>query len=260
MAFKLGDYIIDRIDMGWAEDFDGNILYVLTQLADGTITISSESTDAVDKTGTLIKRFFRAKTGEFTANNAMINAYILGEASGSGVEVASEDKAIDMPKLIEVGAGETVEIKNYVEGTVKVYALSNNGVMGKAYSLGAAASDTEFAISEAGVITPPTDANESRFIVRYQRSVTSGAVVRNKADKFPGTVKLYLKALGVEPCSIDTLRACYIELPSFQVSPDVEISLTTDAQMAYSGTLQVDYCSKDKSLYNVYWADEDEEE
>ena len=30
MSFKLGDFIIDKILMGVAEDFDGNLLYVLT--------------------------------------------------------------------------------------------------------------------------------------------------------------------------------------------------------------------------------------
>ena len=29
--FRLGDIIIDRIQYGLAEDFDGNLLYILTQ-------------------------------------------------------------------------------------------------------------------------------------------------------------------------------------------------------------------------------------
>ena len=65
MAFTLDDIIIDRIQYGYAEDFDGNPLYVLTQLQDATINITAESTDAVDNQGTLIKRFWKGKTGEF---------------------------------------------------------------------------------------------------------------------------------------------------------------------------------------------------
>lgn len=84
--------------------------------------------------------------------------------------------------------------------------------------------------------------------------------ITNRADKFPRTVRLILKALCVDPCSADTLRGCYIELPSFQVSPEVEISMTTDSQLAYTGSLQVDYCSSDKALYHIYMAEEDEEE
>ena len=50
MAFMLDDIIIDRIQYGMAEDFNGNPLYTLTQLADATINITAESKDAVDAT------------------------------------------------------------------------------------------------------------------------------------------------------------------------------------------------------------------
>ena len=168
--------------------------------------------------------------------------------------------AINMPKIITVKAGATVTLTDFVDGTVTVNALSTNGAMGTAYAKAATASDTEFGLTTAGVLTPPTDAAETQFIVKYQRKVKSGVAIRNKADKFPGTVKLTLKALCVDPCSADTLRACYIELPSFQVSPEVSLNLTTDAQMEYKGTLQVDYCSADKALYNIYICEDDEEE
>lgn len=259
MSFKLDDIIIDRIQMAVAEDFDGNLLYTLTQLADATINITAESKDAVDAQGTLIKRFYQGKQGEFTANNAMLNLNIVGAASGEGKVIVSADAAVTskaMPKIITVKAGATVELKNYVEGTVVVNALSTNGAMGKAYSL----EDGDFSISEDGVLTPPADENETQYVVKYERNVTEGAYIINKADKFPGTVRLTLKALCVDPCSADTLRACYIVLPSFQVSPEVEISLTTDGQLSYTGALQVDYCSADKALYEIYIAADDEEE
>ena len=259
MAFKLDDIIIDRIQYGVAETFDGELLYTLTQLADATIDVTAESKDAVDATGTLIKRFYQGKSGEFTANNAMLNLNILGAASGEGKISASANAAIAMPKIITVKAGETTTLTNFVDGTVTVNALGTNGAMGTSYVKAATASATEFGLTTAGVLTPPTDANETQYIVKYTRNVTSGVAIKNKADKFPGTVKLTLKALAVDPCSADTLRAVYIVLPSFQVSPEVSLNLTTDAQMEYKGTLQVDYCSADKSLYEIYFAEEDEE-
>lgn len=260
MAFKLDDIIIDRIQYGIAEDFNGNPLYTLTQLADATIEITSESKDAVDSNGTLIKRFYRGKSGEFTANNAMLNLNILGATSGADKEVATDTATINMPKIIRVEAGATVTLTDYIDGTVTVNALSTNGAMGKSYIKAGAASDTEFGLTTAGVLTPPTDTNETLYIIKYQRVVKSGIAIRNKADKFPRTVKLTLKALCIDPCSADTLRACYIELPSFQVSPEVSLNFATDAQMEYKGSLQVDYCSKDKALYNIYICEDDEED
>jgi hypothetical protein len=260
MAFKLDDIIVDRIQYGVAEDFDGNLLYTLTQLSEASIDITAESKDAVDAQGTLIKRFWQGKTGEFTAQNAMLNLNILGATAGEGKLTASEEAAIAMPKIITVKAGATVTLKDFVEGSVRVNALSTNGAMGKEYAQAMEASETEFGLSAEGVLTPPTDAEEAQYIVKYTRNVTSGIAIKNKADKFPGTVRLTLKALAVDPCSADTLRAVYIVLPSFQVSPEVSISFQTDSTLEYKGSLQVDYCSADKSLYEIYFAEEDEEE
>ena len=260
MAFKLDDFIIDRIEMGMAETFAGDPLYTLTQLTDATIKISADSKEAKDKDGTLVKKFWKGKTGTFEATNAMLNINVIGSASGSGKIVASESAPINMPKIIKVKAGTTVTIKDYVDGTVKVNALATNGTMGKAYAKGVSASASEFALTSEGVLTPPTDSAETMYVVKYKRKVTDGVSIVNKADKFPGTVRLTLKALGVDPCDADTLRACYIVLPSFQVSPEVEIGLTTDATMAYTGDLQVDYCAADKTLYEIYWASDDEED
>ena len=260
MAFKLGDIIVDRIHSGVAEDFDGNLLYLLTQLADGTIDITAESKDAVDKDGTLVKRFYNAKTGTFAANNAMINVNVIGAKSGSNPEIASEENPIVMPKTITVKAGSTVKLDNFVEGTVKVKAMDVNGTLGEAYTLDAAASASAFAIAEDGTLTLPSAADVVQYFVKYQRTVKAGVAVRNRADKFPETIRLTLKVLAVDPCQADTLKAAYIEFPSFQPSPELSISLTTDAQLEYSGDLQVNYCSLDKELFSFYWADEDEEE
>lgn len=262
--FKLGDIIVDRIQMGVAESFNDELLYVLTQLADGTIDVTAESKDAVDATGTLVKRFWQGKTGTFSANNAMLNLNVLGSMSGETPEVASETNKIVMPRIITVKAGTTVTLKNIVDGSIKVNALSNNGAMGESYVQAVAASATEFGLAAGEndgefVFTPPTDADEAQFIVKYDREVSSGAAIRNKADKFPDTIRLTLKVLAVDPCSADTLRAGYVYMPSFQPSPETSLSLTTDAQLEFKGDLQVDYCSADKSLYEFYWADEDEE-
>lgn len=259
MGFTLDDIVIDRVQYGYAEDLSGNPLYALTQLQDATINISAESTDATDNQGNLIKRFWKAKTGEFTANNAMINLNVIGAASGEGKRTASSINKIKMPKIITVKAGAKATLTGVVDGTVKVNAFSANGSMGEAFEKDTAAATDKYALTEGGEFTPPTAAGVDTYIVMYEREVESGVAITNKADKFPQTVKLTLKALAVDPCHSDVLKGVYIVLPSFQVSPEIEISLTTDGQLAYSGSLQVDYCSADKALYHIYWADEDEE-
>ena len=207
MAFKLGDLIIDRISMGYAEKFDGTPLYVLTQLSEASIEISAESRDAVDKDGTLIKRFWNAKTGEFTATNAMLNMNIMAAQSGNDADIATSENVIVMPKIITVKSGTTVTLDGYVSGArISVNALGTNGAMGKAYTQGTAASATEFGLAGTK-LTAPTDTAESQYVVKFDRNVTEGVDILNSADKFPATVRLTLKGLCVDPCEADTLRA-----------------------------------------------------
>ena len=268
MAFRLDDIIIDRIQYGVATDFKDKLLYVLTQLSEASINISADSVDAVDNLGTLIKRFYRGKTGEFTATNALINLNIIAAMSGTAKKYASDTNSINMPRITTVKSGQTLDLgDNYVAGSVEVSVLHGNGAMGATFALDTTATDETFAIDSNGVLTPPTglssddfDTTKDVFLVKYWRAITSdGVKIVNSANAFPQTIHLYLKALAVDPCSPDELRSCYIYLPSFQPSPEVSISLTTDATLDYTGALQVDYCNADKVLYELYWADEDKE-
>lgn len=266
MAFKLGDLIIDRIQMGYAEKFDGTPLYVLSQLSDASIEISAESKDTTDKDGVLIKRFWRAKTGTFTATNAMLNLNILAAQSGNEAQIAGSgaNEQIIMPRIIIAQANETVTLTGYSSGVsdraITVNALDTNGSMGKAYTLGTTASATEFAVSGT-TLTLPTDTNETQYIIKYDRAVTEGVKILNSADKFPKTVKLTLKALCVDPCHADELKGCYIVLPSFQPSPETTIALGgDDTSIDFTGDLQVNYCSTTKDLYTVYFCPDDDED
>jgi hypothetical protein len=260
--FTLGDYAFDRIQYGVAESSD-DILYTLSQLADATIDISSESKEVKDKDGNLIRKVYTNKSGTFTANNALMNTNIQAASSGSPLNLASNSNVIDMPKILTVKKGETITLTDYVEGTVHVCAQYENGASGDTYTQADSASATAFGLSEAGVLTPPTpegDDAPTTFLVKFDRKRKEGAVVANNIDNFPSTVKLTLKALIIDPCYKDGVKSAYIVLPSFQVSPETSIALQTDSQLEYKGDLQVDYCSGNKDLYQIYFPEDDEED
>ena len=247
--------------MGIAEGSDGELLYTLTQLSEATIETTAESVDAVDNTGVLIKRFWRAKSGSFTATNAMINLSVLGASSGQGAEYASSGSAIQMPKIMIVNKTvDPITLTGLVEGTVRVNALETNGTMGKSYLQSTTPSTTEFGIASTNQLSLPTDAEATRFVVKYERTVEAGVKIVNQANKYPKTVSLTLKCLGIEPCTPDVIRAIYIVIPSFQVSSETSITLGAEATLDYSGDMQVSYCSPDKALYYIYMADEEEDE
>lgn len=149
-----------------------------------------------------------------------------------------------------------IVLPNLVEGTLKVNAIANNGTMGKAYTQGAAGADS-YGIDGDRLTLPTDETNTGRYIVKYDRQVTGGTLIRNRANVYPQTMRLWLKCLGIDPCKPDELRGLYIYLPSFQPSPETTIQLQTDSTLEFQGDLQVDYCSSDKELYQVFTAEED---
>ena len=227
MAFKIDDIIVDRIQMAYMETTGGDPIGTLTQLSEATLEITAESTDAVDKDGTLIKRFWRGKTGTFTATNAMLNLNVMGQMSGSAKQVASASNVFkSVPGLAIVKIGDTAELKGYVDGTIKVNYLFNNGTMGDTVP-----TNQYTIVADSGAFTAPAEAPEAavdRVIVRYDRDATSGVAVHNRADKFPKTIRLILKVLIVDPCDASQLRAAYIDVPSFQPSPELSLTFSSE--------------------------------
>ena len=243
--------IVDRIQMAYLETTGGDPIGTLTQLSEATLEVTAESVDAVDKDGTLIKRFWRGKTGTFTATNAMLNLNVMGLMSGSNKKVATDQDALeDVPGLaiVKVAAGESAALTGYVDGSAKVNYLYNNGTMGdtvpaNGYTIATTNGVPTFTMTAGGA---PEDDSIDRVIVRFDRDATAGVAIFNKADKFPQTMRVILKVLIVDPCDASTLRAAYIDIPSFQPSPELSITFSSEGTIDFSGDLQVNYCSSDK--------------
>lgn len=244
MAFKIDDIIVDRIQMAYMEETNGTPIGTLTQLSEATLEVTAESTDSVDKDGTLIKRFWRGKTGTFTATNAMLNLNVMAQMSGTKKAVASASNVFEnVPGLaiVKIASGATAVLPGYVPNSAKVNYLYNNGTMGDTVPL------DQYAIATADGVTTftapaekPTEDGErikeiDRVIVRYNRDATAGVAIHNSADKFPQTIRLILKVLIVDPCDASTLRAAIIDIPSFQPSPEVSITFSSE------GTIDEEY-------------------
>ena len=263
MAFKLGDVIIDRLQFGYGAKKNGAPLYALTQLNNANIDITADTTDINDKDGNLVYRKYSGKKGEVTAQNAFINLAIIEALSAANADIASNSKTIAMPIMQTVVAGKTLDITDYVEGTVVVSAIYNGAIdADKTYTLasGAEASPTTFAISENTLI-PPTDSDEIEYFVKYTKNVKSGAKITISADKFPKSHELFFKALAVDPCDKESFRAVIVHIPEFIPSPELSLALQGgDGQtMDYKGAVLANTCSTDKTLVEVYFIDEEEE-
>ena len=260
MAFKLGDVIIDRLQFGYGAKKDVP-LYALSQLNSASIDITADTTDVNDKDGNLVYRKYTGKKGEVSAQNAFLNLAIIEALSAADAEIATSEKTIKMPMMQTVAAGKTLDITGFVEGTVVVSAIYNGAIDAKkSYSLGSNASTSEFAITE-GILTPPTDAEEIEYFVKYTKEVKSGAKITISADKFPKAHELYFKALAVDKCEDGSFRPVVIHIPEFIPSPELSLALQGgDTQtIDYKGSILTNTCSTEKTLVEIYYIDEEEE-
>ena len=275
MAFKLGDVIVDRLQFGYGAKSNGTPLYALTQLTQANIDITADSTDINDKDGNLVYRKYTGKKGEVTATNAFLNLAVVETISATDAEIATSDKGIVMPMIQIVKAGETLDVTGFVEGSIHVNALSAKGSMGKdEFKKGSAASATEYAIKHteasgepdntpaSDVLTPPTAEGETQYIVKYKKTIKSGAKITNSGKKFPKSHELFFKALVVDKCETDVLKAAIIHIPSFMPSPEFSLALQGgDSQtMDYKGSMMLNACSTDGELFSIYYIDEEEDD
>ena len=266
MAFKLGDVIVDRLQFGYGAKANGTPLYALTQLKEASIDITADSTDITDKDANLVYRKYSGKKGEVTATNAFLNLAVVEALSATDAEIATAENGIVMPIITTVDAGKTLDITGYVEGSVVVNALNTKGSMGEEFKLGSNATAKEFGITKVSegnksTLVPPTADGEVQYIVKYKKTVHSGAKITNNGDKFPKSHELFFKALVVDPCDKEFLRAAIVHIPSFIPSPEFSLALQGgDTQtMDYKGAMMLDTCSANKELFSLYFIDEVEE-
>lgn len=257
--FRLGNFSIDEIIQGAAESFGGDLLYTLDQLSSASIEITSDSTEITDKKGNVVRTIYKSKKGTFNATNAFLHPQIMNAASGSDIETASASHKIVMPKIQIIAAGASVTLDAGIDDTtLQVIGIFGGGANSEPLvkATGTTPAAGEYAYDgTTKKITLPAGGEDLpiNYLVKYDREVSDGIKLVNTADKFPATVQLTLYCSYVDPCD-DTLKACYVVLPSFQASPETTLSLSADEQeMDFNGTIQVDYCATSPALYYIYF-------
>ena len=81
------NFIVDRVVRGnMYNDKTGELLWSLNQIQSPSLTMESESVDAVDALGTPIMSFDRSKSCTLSAENAIFDLSLLGEQVGSAAK------------------------------------------------------------------------------------------------------------------------------------------------------------------------------
>lgn len=266
-SIQFENLVIDRPLYGVFRNKNNEVLGSLNQIQNLSISTSSETKDKMDAAGTLVKRFYTSKSVEISAENALFSLSLLGIQTATGKEVADGDNKIELPMIKKFRGDSTITLDvAAIDGTVSVYGLTADGLVDitKKYAPAAEAGAGTYTISiqenaNKTVIAPPTDATDYIQVVLKYRSATAVRVLQ-RGDKFPDECEFILNLLVSDACDKETKRLAYIDFPSFQMSPDFDITMDTDSAHPFSGVAAVDYCSPDKSLFYIAISEEDTEE
>lgn len=273
MAFDLNNFVIDRVVRGIAVSQGdnaklnikaGDVLFSINQITNPSLNCTSESTDAVDALNVPIATFYRAKTAEFSAENALFDMNLLATQAGTKKKIASTSSTIEAPcfQTIDVEAGKTkYTLAHTPKATPKAYILNGDGTLGDKITVATTTDPTgkEVVISGTEVTLVVSAAGYAAgdqlfFMYDYEANGTdgNGAVeVANTATNFPVGCKFIMEILGADVCDQTNLIYAYMIFPNCKLSPDFDWSIATDSTHPFSMRAMQEYCDKEKTLFKV---------
>ena len=258
---NLSNFIVDRVISGVGYSSDESVLFKMDQCQNTSITCGSESTDIVDNVGSPIMTLYRSKTCEISGENAILDFNITAVQMGTEKNVADADNTIVVPaqEIFEAKGGKYTLKHEPIAAPAFLYALNNDSSLGEKYALGTSDKEGDFAIDGQEMTLPEGIADGTQMFVSYEYNATAAVEIVNSAKNFPKSCKLVLRVLGYNPCNKDNKLGAYIIFPSFEMSPDFDLSLNVGEAQSWSGKASQDYCSKDKRLMSIVVVDEDDD-
>lgn len=244
MAFDLNNFVIDRIIRGVALSHkDDSVLFSINQIQNASLNCASESADAVDALGTPIATFYRAKSAEFSAENALFDMSLMAVQLGTKKKVASAATKLVAPAMetFTVAEGGKYELKHSPKvAPTEIYALNGDSTFGTKYAKATAASATEFSIADKTISLPTGVAAGTDMFVMYEYETENAVEVVNSATEYPTGCKFVMEVLGCDVCDQTSLIYAYLLFPNFKLSPDFDWNVATDGAHPFSGKAQQD--------------------
>ena len=242
--FDINNFVIDRIVRGVAlSQKDDSVLFSINQIQNASLNCASESTDAVDAMGTPIATFYRAKSAEFSAENALFDMNLMATQLGTEKKVANATSKITVPAMesFEVPEGLKYDLKHTPKGEVKeIYALNSDSTFGVKYTKATAATADAFSIADKTISLPTGLAVGTEMFVMYEYETENAVEVVNSAKNFPVGCKFVMEVLGCDVCDQTNLVYAYVIFNNAKLSPDFDWSIATDGTHPFSMKAQQD--------------------
>ena len=134
--------------------------------------------------------------------------------------------------------------------TIKYIYLLQSGNIAKKFSVGSAASETEFSINGA-VITVPTNVT-GKIYVEYEYESTSGIRIVNNTENFPKAVGVKIFAIFRDQCNENIKYAGAIGATKGKLDPSsIDTALTATGKHSFAVDFMKDYCDESADLFSV---------
>lgn len=252
MAINVNELILDRVrSMIFTDLADGSVVGRLTKLEDPSLQTAAEAEEVTDAQGALITKLFRAKTGRFESTNSLFSVDLLAQQYGTEKEVASETVTIASPceETLTVAEGK-ITLSHEPSNTIKyIYGLEN-GQLATKYTVGTAASATEFSIKGAE-ITVPTDVT-GKIYVEYEYESHDAVRVVNNTENFPEAVGVKIFAIFRDQCNENIKYAGTILAKKGKIdASSIDVSLTSTGKHPFAIDFMKDYCDEDADLFSI---------
>lgn len=254
---NVNELILDKVrSLIFTDLADGSVIGRLTKLEDPSLQTAAEGEEITDAQGALISKIFRAKTGKFSATNSLFSMDLLALQYGADKEIADDTNKIVVPveEILMVDATGKVTLAHEPLGAIKYIYQLENGQLAKKFTVGTAASATDFEIN-GKEITVPTGVT-GRIYVEYEYESTSAVRVSNSTDKFPEAVGVKIFAIFKDMCNENIKYAGVIKAAKGKIDPSsIETALTGTGKHSFDIDFMKDYCDEDVDLFSVIVAE-----
>ena len=173
MAFDVNNFVIDHVLRGiMTSTADGSVMWSINQITEPSLSVTSETAQAVDALGSPIATFNRGKTAEFTANNSLFDLGLFAAQNGVEKKIASSSAKIVVPcfeTIVVPNPNTTAATLGHTpkDTPKEIYKLKGDGTLGEKLVYSSTAGSGKFTYS-AGQITFPTDSTAGdEYLVNY---------------------------------------------------------------------------------------------
>ena len=264
--FNLDNIVINRAIAGTMLDkTTKEPMFYVSQITDPSLETTGEQADVVDAMGIKIASFDRSKEATFTGSSALVNLGLAAAQFGGEKMVADADHKIIVPmrEVLVAKDGKATLSETPVDGSVAyINAMTKDGGLGVAYKLAATEGESAdeaptFTITGKEITLPligedggaPTDG--TKFIVFYEKEVTSGVKITNSAEMFAKGGEFILEVLLADICDTTKPYHAYIVFPNAKMANETTIDFNNEATHGFTINAMQDYCDENKTLFEI---------